>query len=88
VSGEVHANLEDLRRLQKAVDTAENEVTDAIRKLHRVLQQTDWKDSARRNFEEQLTQATSSVRQTTQRMSALKPILTKEISHLETYLRH
>jgi len=87
MSGGVHANPDDLRRLQKAVDAAEQEVTQALRKLQRALQSADWKDAARTNFEQQLNQATSSVRQTTQRLSALKPILAKEIAALDQYLR-
>ncbi len=35
MSQSVHANPEDLRRLQKAVDTAQAEVSDALKKLQR-----------------------------------------------------
>ena len=83
----VHANLEDLRRLQKAVDTAEQEVMDALKKVQRALDRADWRDSARQDFESKLKTATSSVRQTTQRLTELKPILTKELQALQDYLR-
>lgn len=86
MSQPVHANPEDLRRLQKAVDTAQVEVNDALKKLKRVFASADWKDAARSDFEGKLNGAMASVRQTTQRLDELKPVLTKEIGALQSYL--
>jgi peptidoglycan hydrolase CwlO-like protein len=86
VSQSVHANPEDLRRLQKAVDTAQAEVSDALKKLQRAFASADWKDAARNDFEAKLNSATASVRQTTQRLDELKPVLAKEVSALQSYL--
>jgi uncharacterized phage infection (PIP) family protein YhgE len=87
MSDAVHANLEDLRRLQKAVDVAVQEVNDSLKKLQRTVARADWTDSASRSFDTQLNAATASVRQTTQRLSELKPILNREIQALQEYLR-
>ena len=87
MSDAVHANLEDLRRLQKAGDVAVQEVNDSLKKLQRTVERADWTDSASRNFDTQLNSATASVRQTTQRLSELKPILNRDIQALQEYLR-
>lgn len=83
---DVHANLEDLKRLQKAVDTAEQEVDQALKKLRRALDRADWKDKNRQDFEGKLQAASSSVKTTVRQLAELKPILSREISALQTYL--
>lgn len=83
----VHANLDDLKRLKRAVDVASQDVNDALKKLQKSLDRADWRDSARRSFEDKLNSAMTSVRQTTTRLSELQPILNKEIQALEQYLR-
>lgn len=83
----VHANLDDLRRIQKAVDSAMVEVDQALKKVAREVDRADWKDANRRDFEEKLKAATSAVKQTTERMAELKPILSREIQALQTYLQ-
>lgn len=82
----VHANLDHLERLKRAIGESEKEVQEALKKLQRTLDQTDWHDSARTAFEAQLKNATSSVGQTTQKINALTPILTKEIDALKRFL--
>lgn len=88
MTGQVHANLEHLKQLQRAVGTAEEEIGEAIRKLNRALDRTDWHDSARADFESKLSAAGSSVKRTTEQIVELKPILRREIAALEQYLRN
>lgn len=82
----VHADLAQLERLKRAIGESEKEIQEALKKLKRTLDQTDWRDSARAAFEAQLTTATSSVGQTTQKIRDLTPILQKEIDALKKYL--
>lgn len=82
----VHANLDDLRRLQRSVGNAQRDIETAIKTLQRQLNSTDWNDSARRDFESKLKEAVSAVRQTNTRIAELNPILNKKISVLSQFL--
>lgn len=82
----VHANLDDLRRLQRSVANAQRDIETAIKTLQRQLNSTDWNDSARRDFESKLKEAVSAVRQTNTRIAELNPILNKKISVLSQFL--
>lgn len=82
----VHADLAHLERLKRAIGESEKEVQEALKKLQRALDQTDWRDSARTAFEAKLKDATASVGQTTQKIRDLNPVLQKEIDALKKYL--
>jgi ABC-type transporter Mla subunit MlaD len=82
----VHANLDHLDRLKRAIGDSEKEIQEALKKLQRTLDQTDWRDSQRTAFEAQLKQAASSVGQTTKKIEELNPILQREIDALKKYL--
>lgn len=82
-----HANLEDLRRLQQSVRRAQEQIEQTIKTLQRDLNGADWKDSARRDFEAKLKEASSALHQSNSRLGELTPILTRKISELSTYLR-
>jgi chromosome segregation ATPase len=81
------ANLDDLKRLQGSVRKTEEQITQAIKQLHRELDRADWDDHAKRNFESKLKDATSSVQRASQRLHELQPILQRSINDLNTYLR-
>lgn len=81
-----HVNTDDLRQLQSQVKKTEDEIKQAISRLKSKLNSTDWKDSARRDFEGKLNDASSSINQANRRLSELSPILSKKISEAERYL--
>ena len=82
------ANLDDLRRLQGSVRKTEEQITQAIKQLHRDLDRADWNDDAKRNFEgNSRRRRTSSVQRASQRLEELQPILQRSISDLSTYLK-
>jgi hypothetical protein len=81
------ANIDDLKRLQGSVRKAEQEITQAIKQLHRDLDRADWNDEAKRRFEGKLKEATSSVQRASQRLSELQPIIQHSIRDLNTYLK-
>ena len=81
------ANLDDLKRLQGSVRRAEEQITQAIKQLHRDLDHAEWNDDAKRNFEGKLKEATSSVQRASAKLEELTPILNKSIRDLSAYLR-
>ena len=81
------ANLDDLKRLQGSVRKAEEQITQAIKQLHRDLDRADWDDDAKRAFEGKLKEATGSVQRASQRLQELQPILQRSIQDLSRYLR-
>lgn len=81
------ANLDDLRRVQRAVRTSEENVKDALDQLKRELGRADWKDDRRRDFEAKLNEATSSVNRAAQQLSHLTPIIDRAIKDLSAYLQ-
>jgi uncharacterized protein YukE len=81
------ANLDDLKGLQRSVRKAEEQISQAIKQLHRDLDRADWNDDAKRSFEAKLKEATSSVQRTTQKLDELQPILQRTIRDLSAYLR-
>jgi uncharacterized protein YukE len=87
MSGQVHANPDDLKRLQKDVSKCVEEINTALKSLHRSLDRADWKDQARTSFEQKLKEATSNASRTGDKLNELQPILTKKISELQQYLR-
>ena len=87
MSDRVHANPDDLRRLQKAVDAAQQEINEALKKLQQALNNADWHDSARDAFENQLKSASSSVKVTTTKLAELTPILSRHIRALQDFLQ-
>ena len=87
MNGQAHANLEDLKRLQKEVTTCVDEIGQALKKLQRALDRADWRDQARTSFEQKLKEATSNASRTAERLNELQPILTKKTAELQQYLR-
>lgn len=85
MSGQVHANPEHLKRLQRDVDKCVEAVSQALKDLERSLDRADWKDGARDDFESKLKDATSNSRRTTLKLTELRPILTKHLSALQQY---
>lgn len=83
----VHANIEDLRKLRREVDNAQRSINDALKKLSSTLNGADWKDRARQDFDTRLQAAQGSVRSVTSKLDELKPILDRKVRDLETYLR-
>jgi hypothetical protein len=83
----IHADRDDLKRLQRSVTTAQEEIDQAVKKLTKALQSADWDDQARRTFESKLNEAVRGVQQTKQRLGELNPILTRKIAELDAYLR-
>ncbi len=87
MSDNVHANLEDLRKLRRAIERAQGEVKDALTKVSRSMTSADWKDRARQDFEAKLGDATSAGRAVDTALDQLKPILDRKIHDLESFLR-
>jgi len=83
----VHANIDDLRRLRREVDAAQRAIGDALKKLSGSLNGADWKDRARQDFESRLATPQGSARAGTSKLDELKPILDRKVRDLETYLR-
>lgn len=83
----VHANLDDLRRLRKAVDQTQKDIQDALKKLSGALNSADWKDRARQDFESRLQTAQGSARAIDAKLNELKPILDRKVRDLENFLR-
>jgi uncharacterized protein YukE len=81
-----HANLEDLRRLQRSVKGTQERIDQAMKSLQKDLNRADWQDAARRDFESKLNEAASALRQTNNRLGELSPILSRKITQLSTYL--
>ena len=86
MSGQAHANLEDLKRLQSAVGTCVTDIEQALKTLQRTLDRADWQDSARNQFESKLKDATSQASRTASNLKDLEPILSKKIADLKQYL--
>jgi hypothetical protein len=81
-----HANLDDLRRLQRAVQRAQEDIDQAMKVLQKELNRADWNDSVRRDFESKLQEAAGAVRQTNTRLGELSPILNRHVNKLGSYL--
>ena len=81
------ANVDDLKRLQRAARKAEEDIQQAIKQLNKELARADWHDDRRRDFESKLKDATSAVQRTTRQLQALQPILQRAISDLSNYLK-
>ena len=81
------ANIDDLKRMQRAVRKAEEDIQQAIKQLNKEFSSADWHDDRRRDFESKLKDATSNVQRATQRLQELQPILQKAVSDLTAYLR-
>ena len=84
---QVHANLDDLRRLSRDIERAQSDVAEAVKRLEASLRAADWQDAARRDFEAKLKQAVAVSRTFMQRLDDLKPILRKKTGELAQYLR-
>ena len=87
MTGRVHANPEDLRRLRRAIDEAQRQINDAVRKMNSALARADWEDSARRNFEQQFAATTSTLKRFDAAANQLKPVLDRKARELEAFLR-
>ena len=81
------ANLDDLKRLQSSIKKTEEQISQAVKQLHRDVDRADWNDDAKRNFEAKLKDVTSSVQRASQRLQELQPILQRSIKDLSTYLQ-
>ena len=86
-NGQVHANPDDLKRLQKDVNKCVEQIQTALKDLNRSLDRADWRDQARTAFEGTLKEATSNASRTADRLKDLQPILTRHLSALQQYLR-
>lgn len=87
MGGQVHANPEDLKQLRRAIDEAQRQISDAVRKMTTALSRADWQDRARQDFEKRLNETTSTLKRFDQAASQLKPILDRKVRELEAYLR-
>lgn len=87
MSGQAHANLDDLKRLQKDVTKCVEEINQSLKTLNRSLERADWRDEARTKFADKLKDATSNAARTADRLNELQPILTKTIGALQRYLQ-
>jgi hypothetical protein len=83
----VHANVEDLRRLSRDIDATVREVGNAVKRLNGSLRRADWNDASRRAFEAEVKDLTATIARFTQRAEALKPVLDRKVRELEAYLR-
>ena len=86
MSSSAHANIDDLKRLQREVGKCVEEIERALATLNRSLDRADWRDQARTSFEQTLREATSQASRTAVRLNDLKPILARSIKDLQQYL--
>jgi DNA repair ATPase RecN len=87
MSGRAHANPDDLRRLRRAIDDAQQQINDAVRKMTSALAGADWQDRARQDFERRLSETTSTLKRFDAAANQLKPVLDRKARELDAYLR-